>query len=137
VILIRFYEVLDQFGDLLECSGKDGLTEEIFPKDVKQGGTDVTNGVPAQPDRVYQIESEKHKPFKGKEYVQAIQIFGCPVRYNEFAFTRDGVTASELTEQRYNEELERLKKKKASMTLRRPGAMDGAWQGRTRYASSA
>jgi hypothetical protein len=78
VILIRFYEVLDQFGDLLECSGKDGLTEEIFPKDVKQGGTDVTNGVPAQPDRVYQIESEKHKPFKGKEYVQAIQIFGCP-----------------------------------------------------------
>jgi hypothetical protein len=95
-ILIRFYKVLDQFGDLWSCNGE--LTEEITPADnLTQGGTDVKNGIPKNPDRLYRVGDPNDKknpvtfPFS---VTQEIKVSGCPVRTNTITYTQDKVTVT-------------------------------------------
>jgi hypothetical protein len=105
-ILIRFYEVLDQFGDKWPCDGK--LEEEITSSgSVQTGGSDVKDGVVKNPDRLFHLEM----PFKSVTLLQVIRVSGCVVRYNKITINADGVTVTELTKEKYEEELQKMKKK--------------------------
>ncbi|MEK6569849.1 MAG: hypothetical protein AABZ61_00655, partial [Bacteroidota bacterium] len=105
VILIRYYKVLDQFGDLWKCDGM--LTEVITPpQGFKKGGTKVKQGIPEHPDRLFNLEEEKK--FKEKTFVQLIKVSGCEVRYNKFTFKKTNVVSKELTAEEYKKELEEL-----------------------------
>lgn len=95
-VLIRFYKVLDQFGELWNCDGE--LTEEITPSDkVKQGGTDVNNGIPKNPDRLYRVgdPNDKKNPVTFPVVLtQEIKVSGCPVRTNTITYTKDKVVVT-------------------------------------------
>lgn len=107
VILLRYYEVLDQFGEVMQCDGT--LTEEITPSGgVKTGGTKVKQGVPEKPDHLFSLQKESE--FKDQTVVQSIKVSGCVLRYNEISYTISSVSVSEITKKDYETEKKRLTK---------------------------
>ena len=104
VILIRFYEVLDQFGKRHQCSGT--LTEEVVPTPTLQGGTKVVNGKPDLPDHLFEFDTTTNwNNTRSRTVVQKITVYGNLVRYNKFVFTKDEVSRTEISKEEY----ERLK----------------------------
>jgi len=107
-ILIRDYEVLDQFDDVIQCGGK--LTEEISGADqFRVGGTKIKQGIPENPDHLYHFQKlEKGGAYKEKTVLQSIKVLGCIVRYNKITFKPDTVHVEELTKENYDNEKNKI-----------------------------
>jgi len=93
ILQVRYYKVLDQFGDLWECDGT--IDEVITPltslktkaTTVVVGGGKVEQGL-AVPDKLYQCRKDPDT-FKFK---QQLSVSGCMVGERQLEITGSSVT---------------------------------------------